>query len=226
MGRRIRAADVKPTPWAVVIGYVQDVKHYGLERPMRPGLYHPLGESTPSSMAVALKTDGAPEALATSARAAIRELDPELPLFNVRSMQEAMRRTMTVRLAYSWMLAVFALTALMLALGGTYGVSSYLVGQRAREFGIRVALGAGRTDIIRGVLRTTFTVAAAGIAVGIVASLGASRLLDSLLFGVSPRDAMIFASSIGVLIVTAIAANVLPARRAARVDPMISLRAE
>jgi predicted permease len=226
VGRRIRAADVKPTPWAVVVGYVRDVKHYGLERPMRPGIYHPLGQFTPSTMAVALKTDGAPEALATLARAAIRELDPELPLFNVRSMQEAMRRTMTVRLAYSWMLAVFALTALMLALGGTYGVSSYLVGQRAREFGIRVALGAGRTDIIRGVLRTSFTVAAAGIAVGIVASLGASRLLDTLLFGVSPRDAMIFASSIGVLIVTALAANVLPARRAARVDPMTSLRAE
>jgi ABC-type antimicrobial peptide transport system permease subunit len=177
-------------------------------------------------MAVAIKTDGDPDALIASARAAIRELDPELPLFQVRSMTEAMRRTLAVRTTYSWMLAVFALTALLLALGGTYGVSSYLVTQRTREIGIRVALGARRGDIVQGVLRTSLVIALAGIVAGVVASLGLSRFLESLLFGVKPNDALILSSAIGILVLSALAANVLPARRAARVDPMTSLRAE
>jgi ABC-type antimicrobial peptide transport system permease subunit len=177
-------------------------------------------------MAVAVKTDGDPEALTASARAAVRELDPELPLFNVRTMEAALSRTLAMRTTYSWMLAVFALTALILALGGTYGVSSYLVTQRTREIGIRVALGAGRADIVRGVLRTSLMVASAGIVVGVIASLGAARLLESLLFGVAPHDAVILSGVVTVLVTAAVLANLLPARRAARVDPMTSLRAD
>jgi predicted permease len=225
VGRRIRS-NGDQAPWNRVVGLVEDLKHYGLERPMRPGIYWPLAQRPVDAMAVALKTDGDPDALVASARAAIRELDAELPLFQVRSMEQAMRQTLAVRTTYSWMLAVFALTALLLALGGTYGVSSYLITQRTREIGIRVALGARRGDIVQGVLRTSLVVAFAGIIVGLVASVGLSRFLESLLFGVKPTDALILSSAIGVLVVSALAANVLPARRAARVDPMTSLRAE
>jgi predicted permease len=225
VGRRIRSTGDK-APWNRVVGYVEDVKHYGLERPMRPGVYWPLPRRPADTMAIALKTDGDPDALIASARVVMRELDPELPLFGVRSMEASLRRTLAVRTTYSWMLAVFALTALVLALGGTYGVSSYLVSQRTREIGIRVALGARRGDITRTVLRTGLAVAAVGIGAGVAASLGLARLLDSLLFGVKPTDALILTSAIGVLLLAAFAANALPARRAARVDPMASLRAE
>jgi putative ABC transport system permease protein len=141
-------------------------------------------------------------------------------------MDAAMQRTLAARTTYSWMLAVFALTALALALGGTYGVSSYLVTQRTREIGIRVALGAARGDIIRGVLRTSLAVAGGGIVAGVAASLGVARLLESLLFGVQPHDAIILTSAVAALVTAALVANLLPARRAARVDPMISLRAD
>jgi predicted permease len=227
VGRRIRSTD-NDAPWNRIVGYVADVKHYGLERPMRPGVYWPLAQSPPSTMAVALKTDveGGAEALTASARAVVRELDPELPLFNVRTMEASLARTLAMRTTYSWMLAVFALTALALALGGTYGVSSYLVTQRTREIGIRVALGAARADIVRGVLRGGLVTVGIGIVAGIIASLGVGRLLETLLFGVAPHDALILSVATGVLLVAAVLANLLPARRAARVDPMISLRAE
>jgi predicted permease len=225
VGRRIRSTGEK-APSNLVVGYVADVKHYGLEQPMRPGVYWPLGQITQWGMAVVLKTEADAASVTASARAAVAQLDPELPLFDVRTMDAAMQRSMAVRLTYSWMLAVFALTALILALGGTYGVSSYLVGQRTREIGIRVALGAGRADIVRAVLRTSLAVAGVGIVVGVGASLGVTQLLDSLLFGVNPHDAGILAGAAGVLVAAALVANLLPARRAARVDPMLSLRAE
>ena len=225
VGRRIRSTSDN-APSNLIVGYVADIKHYGLERPMRPGVYWPLGQTTLWGMAVVLKTERDPASVTSSARAAVAELDPELPLFDVRTMDAAMQRSMAMRLTYSWMLAVFALTALVLALGGTYGVSSYLVGQRTREIGIRVALGAGRGDIVRAVLRTSLAVATVGIVVGVGASLGVTRLLDSLLFGVNPHDAGILAGAAATLGIAALAANLLPARRAAKVDPMLSLRAE
>jgi predicted permease len=225
VGRRIRSTG-NNAPWNRVVGYVEDVKHYGLERPMRPGVYWPLAQRPIETVAVTIKTDGDPNALVSGARAAMRELDPELPLFRVRTMEEALKQTLAVRTTYSWMLAIFAMTALLLALGGTYGVSSYLVTQRTREIGIRVALGARRGDIVQGVLRTSLAVALVGVIAGLGASLGLSRWLESLLFGVNPTDALILTSATGVLMVSALVANVLPARRAARVDPMTSLRAE
>jgi predicted permease len=225
VGLRIRSTN-DSEPWNRIVGMVADVKHYGLERPMRPGVYWPLPQSPPATLAVTLKADGDPDTIVSFARLAMRELDPELPLFNVLTMEASLRRTLATRTTYSWMLAVFALTAVTLALGGTYGVSSYLVTQRTREIGIRVALGAGRAAIVRGVLRASGAVAAVGIASGVAASFGMGRLLESLLFGVNPQDAVTLSVSVAVLAGTALLANVLPARRAARVDPTGSLRAE
>jgi ABC-type antimicrobial peptide transport system permease subunit len=178
------------------------------------------------ALSVAVRTHGDPAAFTATARAAIRELDPELPLYRVRTMEEALRRSMAQRSLYSWLLGVFAAIALVMALGGTYGVTSYLVSQRTREIGIRVALGARTADITRAVLGTSLVIVAVGLAAGFASSLGVGRLLGDMLFGVPPQDARVLFGTALVLVATAVGANWFPARRAARVDPMRSLRAE
>jgi predicted permease len=224
VGRRFRYSDDR-APWITIVGVVRDIKHYGLERPMRPGVYFPMPANPVQTLTVALHTSGDAGALAGSARAALRDLDPDLPMFQVRTMEEALQRSLTVRAAYSWMLGVFAILALVLAVGGAYGVASYLVTQRTREIGIRVALGARTIDVVRTVVGRGVAVVATGVAIGLAASLGAVRLLADLLFGVG-RDATILFAVASVLIVTALLANWLPARRAAKIDPMRSLRTE
>jgi ABC-type antimicrobial peptide transport system permease subunit len=153
-------------------------------------------------------------------------MDPELPIYNARTMNERLRLSLTLRSAYSWMLAVFAGIALLLALGGSSGVTSYLVSQRKRELGIRVALGARRRDISQAVLKGSIAIIGIGVAIGITGAIGAGRLLSSLLFGVPPYDALILTIAAVSLGASGFLASWLPARRASRVDPMISLRAD
>ena len=186
----------------------------------------PVAQLPANQLTVVIKTKQAPEAFTPTARAALRELDPELPLFRVRTMEEALARSLSQRALYSWLLGVFASLALILALGGTYGVTSYLVSQRTREIGIRLALGARRIDITQSVLRGSLTIAAIGILAGLAASVGVARQLSTLSFGVPPHDTQVLVSALLVLMVTAAAANILPARRASKVDPMKSLRVE
>ncbi len=224
VGKRFKNAGNSKAPWITVVGVAGDVKHYGLERPMRPGIYFPLTIGRFNTMTVAIRTAADPGAFAATARASLRELDPELPMYRVRTMEEALRRSMAQRATYSWLLGIFAAMALVLALGGSYGVTSYLVSQRTREIGIRVALGARTADIVRAVLRKGLITVAAGVAIGLAASFAVVRLLADLLFGVSPNDPAILAGATLVLFALAAAANWLPARRAARVDPMRSLR--
>jgi predicted permease len=226
VGQRIRLSRSPKLPWVTIVGLVGDVKHYGLERPMRPGLYFPLPEEPASILTLVLKTKGEPTALVGGVRALVRELDPDLALYQVRSMEAALRQSLAVRATYSWLLAVFAILALVLALGGTYGVTAYLATQRTREIGIRLALGAQRADIRRTVLARSLAVASIGILAGVILSLGAARLFSTLLFGVPPHDLRVLATSVGLLFATALAANWLPAVRAARVDPMATLRAD
>jgi len=221
VGKRIR--NNEKAPWMTVVGYVADVKHYGLEQPMRPGVYYALPR-IPQSGTVVLKTEGDPTQLAATVRGIVRRMDPELPTYNVKTMEERLAQSLALRAVYSWILGVFAVMALLLALGGSYGVTSYLVSQRTRELGIRVALGAGRRDISKAVLTGGLTVVGIGVAVGLIAAVGAGRWLSSLLFGVPPYDAVILASAVVALVTTGFLANWLPARRASRVDPMVSLR--
>ena len=225
VGRRIRGNSAN-APWMTVVGMTGDVRHYGLERPMRPGVYLPLVQSPSHTMAVVIRTAGDPAALTPAARGVVREIDPDLALYRVHTMEDALRRSMAQRALYSWLLGVFAAMALVLALGGAYGVTSYLVSQRTREIGIRVALGARRRDITSTVLRGSLTVVGTGVVLGIAASIGAARLLSDRLFGVPPHDAWILSLAAVTLLSAAAIANWLPARRAARVDPMRSLRAE
>ncbi len=224
VGKRIRSNE--KAPWMTVVGFVADVKHYGLEQPMRPGVYYALPRIPQSGLTVVLKTTGDPTALAAAVRGIVQKMDPELPIFNVRTMEQRLTQSMTLRAVYSWILGVFAVMALLLALGGSYGVTSYLVSQRTRELGIRVALGAGRGDISRAVLKGSLAVVGIGVAVGLIAAIGAGRWLSALLFGVPPYDALILAGAMAALFSTGFLANWLPARRASRVDPMISLRSD
>ena len=141
-------------------------------------------------------------------------------------MEQALRQSMTTRATYSFLLAVFAALAVVLALGGAYGVTAYLATQRTREIGIRLALGAQKADIRRAVVMGSLAAVAVGIALGLASSLGAARGLQTLLFGVRPHDPAVLGGAAAVLLVTAFAATWLPAARAARVDPMTTLRAD
>jgi predicted permease len=216
----------KPIRWLRVVGVTQDLKHYGLERPVRPGVYLPQPLRPHSANTVVLKVDGDPAAVAPAARAAMRDVDPEIPAYDMRTMDERLTRSRSLRAAYSWLLGVFAVMALVLALGGSYGVTSYLVSQRTREMGIRVALGAQRADISRAVLKGSLGVVAIGVVIGVAGAIGAGRFLASLLFGVPPYDGVILGIAAIALFSTGVLANWLPARRAARVDPMVSLRTD
>ena len=224
IGQRVRGGP--KAPWLTVVGVVADVKHYGLEREVRPGVYLPLPRIPLSTMSYAVKTQGDAAQLLPTVRSVVREMNPELPIYNARTMDDRLSANMTFRAAYSWMLGVFAAVALLLALGGSYGVTSYLVSQRTRELGIRVALGAQRADISRTVLRSSLGVVFVGVLIGIAGAIGAGRFLSSLLFGVPPYDALILAIAAASLAASGFLANWLPARRAARVDPMISLRTD
>jgi predicted permease len=225
VGKRIAFNGLK-NPWMDVIGVTGEVKHYGLERPMRPGLYFPaqmLPDRT-SAMAVIIRTSGEPEGFTFTAKSIVQQIDPALPLYRIRTMDQALAQSMRTRALYSWMLAVFAGMALVLALGGTYGVTSYLVTQRTREIGIRMAMGAGAGDILRSVLRGSLVAIVVGMALGLSTVIGLANRLGDMLFGVPPYDPLIHATAAAALILAAILANWLPARRAARTDPMGSLR--
>jgi putative ABC transport system permease protein len=225
VGRRIKYRG--PTsPWITVVGVVADVKHYGLERPMRPGIYFPAPQDPRSSMMVAVRTAGDPAAITPAVREVLRQMDPEIPLFRVRTMEDLIRESMAQRAALSWMLAVFAALAFVLAIGGAYGVAMYLVTQRTREIGIRVALGARTADIFRSVVASGLSVVLIGVTLGVACSVSLAGLLGDALFGVSTHDLSVLSFVTVVLLSTALLANGLPARRAARIDPMRSLRTE
>jgi predicted permease len=224
VGRRVRQGT--KGAWKTVVGVVADVKHYGLDQPVRPGVYLPIEVDPSATLMIALHTAGDPAALTPALREILRGIDPEIPLFRVRTMEEAIRRSMALRAAFSWMLAVFASLAFVLAIGGAYGVATYLVTQRTREIGIRVALGAGTRDIMRTVVVTGVTVVGIGVACGLAASVAVAGLLGDALFGVSTHDLPVLSLVTAVLLGTALVANGFPARRAARVDPMRSLRTE
>jgi predicted permease len=224
-GRRIRYQG-RDNPWVTVVGVVADVKHYGLEQPMRPGIYFPVSAMQWPDMTITIHATVPPASVVPALREALRQMDPEVPLYRPRPMEERIRQSTALRAAYSWMLAVFAGLAFVLAIGGAYGVSTYLVTQRTREIGIRVALGARTADVFRSVAATGVGVVMAGAAVGLAGSIAVAGQLGDALFGVSARDPRVLAGVTAVLVVTALLANGLPARRAARIDPMRSLRTE
>jgi predicted permease len=225
VGKRIRFNNDE-APWMTVIGVTRDIKHYGLEREMRPSVYLPYSAASESTMTVVLHTARDPLSLADASRAVLREMDSAIAMFDVQTMESRRRESMWLRRAYSWLFGVFSAVALVLAVGGIYGVVSYTVGQRTREIGIRMALGAERWQILRLVLRHGMGMAALGTLLGLGAAWWASRWLETLLFGVSARDILTYVVVAAGLAAVALLANLLPATRAAKVEPATALRHE
>lgn len=173
-----------------------------------------------------IRTAGDPAAFVATARAALREMDPRLPLIQPQTLEEIADQSPSVFLRRypSYLIGGFAALALLLAMIGLYGLISYGVAQRTREIGIRITLGAQRGDVLRLVLRQGLAAVLVGVAVGVAAGLGLTRLLSSVLFGVKPGDWMTFAGVSMLLLIVAMGASLIPARRAMKVDPATALR--
>jgi ABC-type antimicrobial peptide transport system permease subunit len=175
---------------------------------------------------ILIKTAGSPAAVLPAVRQVVQRTDPSQPPYGITTLEGALANSIAPRRFQLLLLGTFAASAVLLALIGIYGVMSYAVTQRTHEIGVRMALGAGRAEIVRMVVGEGMTVALAGIAAGAVAAVGATRLMATLLFDVKPNDPFIFAAVAGALAATAAAACWIPARRAARVDPLAALRYE
>jgi ABC-type antimicrobial peptide transport system permease subunit len=204
------------------------VHHWGLNQPIEPAVYVPYGTfgADFDRLEVAVRTDAALEAVAAGLREAVWAVDPDLPIPDVVTMEDRVSASLATPRFLSGLLGAFALVALLLACGGIYGSMLYTVGQRKREMGIRLALGAGREDVIGLVLRHGVLLAGAGIAIGIVAGLSLSRTMETLLWGVEPTDPLTFAVVGVALGGSAVLASFVPAWKASRTDPIRTLGAD
>jgi predicted permease len=227
VGKRIRFGGLSSiTPWVTVVGIVGRIKEDSLETDPRIALYLPHTQYPTRAMNIVLKTAGDPVALAGAVKQEIRALDPDLPLYNVRTMQQRVDAYLAPRRFSMLLLGIFAALAMALAAIGIYGVMAYLVSQGTREIGIRMALGATPHGILGFVLRRGMALALIGVGLGTAGALVLTRLMRSLLFAVSATDPLTFALIPLLLTLVALAACAIPARRAVRVDPAVSLRAE
>jgi putative ABC transport system permease protein len=229
LGKRVRWARDEEIHWITIVGVAGDVKHFGLDTPEQPALYTPYPQSGriwKRWMGLAVRTDGDPARFAEAVKQAVWKLDAQLPVTKVRSMAEVMALSLAERSFNLLLLGVFAAVALALAASGIYGVISYGVTQRRREIGVRMALGAEPRDVLALVVKQGAALASLGLALGLAGAFGMTRLMKTLLFGVSATDPATFAAVALLLAVVALAACWIPARRAAKVDPMIALRCE
>jgi len=230
IGRRIRIGgfDVTPdTPWMTVIGVVGRVKQDSLDGEPRMAYYRYQGQTGSRALTVVIRTTASdPASLSNAVRQQIRELDADVPVYRMRAMHERVRESLAERRFALLLLTVFALFALVLAAVGVYGVLAYLVAQGTRELGIRLALGATPSALARLVVWQGMSVAFAGVALGLAGAFVLTRFMRSLLFGVAATDPATFVAIAAALTIVALAASYLPARRAAAVDPIVSLRAE
>jgi putative ABC transport system permease protein len=229
VGKRITFNDPKTDSvvrWIQVVGVVGHTMHEGLDAQRRVQVYLPEAQATYSSLDLAIRTTGDPMAAAGAVRAAINALDPDLPVTNVRTMEQLIETSTGPRRFSMLLLGLFSGIALILASVGLYGVMSYTVAQRAPELGVRMALGAGARDVLRLVLGQGMRLALLGVGIGLVAALVVTRLLQSMLFQVSATDPVTYAGISLLLLGVTLVACWLPARRATRVDPAVVLRAD
>lgn len=222
IGRRFRIGP--GTPWTEVIGVAGHIRHDRIDQDTRPQVYWNYLQRAQDRMVLAVRTRRDPRSIASSIISEIRGADPDQPVYDVRSMTEVVDRAVSQQWLNTLLLGIFAVTSLMLTSVGIYGVISYSVGQRVREFGIRMALGAERRDLLRFVLRHAALLTFAGIAIGLAGAWVFTRVISTLLFNVSTTDSLTFVSSIALLGLVALLASYIPARRAANTDPMAALR--
>ncbi len=215
-----------------IVGVVGDVRHDGLAVPPQPTVFVPhaqesfYGYGLPRRATLVVRTDIAPAALADPLRRAVWQLDPDLAISELTTMEALLTRAVARQRLSTLLLAFFSAVALLLAAVGIYGLVSQVVGGRTRELGVRIALGASRSDVVRLVLGHGLALTLIGIAIGLFGALAVSRVLSSLLFEVSATDSASFAATAVILSAVALVACYVPARRAASVDPTEALRAE
>jgi predicted permease len=222
IGRRV---DQSGGP-ATVVGVAKNGKHRNLTEDQATFVYHPYSHGPPRDFTIHVRAAGDPKALTASLRRAVTGVSADLPFLDVRTMAEHMQAAVFAQKLGAYMLTGFGVLALLLSAIGIYGVMSYAVSRRTREIGVRVALGAGRRDVVGMVVGRAMRLAALGLVVGAAGALGAGQLLQSQLVGVSPRDPATFAAIVLLLGAVAFLASWLPARRAAAVDPLVALRYE
>lgn len=225
LGKRLRLGGEK-NPWLEIVGVVGHIQNYGIGQPTRYQLYRPFTQAPAAGPSFVLRTAMDPGALSQPLRAAMREVEPTLPIYNLRTMDEVFDRTVAAQRLAMLLLGVFACLALLLAAVGLYGVLSYSVGTRTREFGVRLAVGATPQSLLGLVLGGGLKLAGAGLLLGLAGALGLSRLLQSLLYEVPPHDPLTLGAVATILLIVALWACWLPARRATRVNPIEALRAE
>jgi putative ABC transport system permease protein len=206
------------------VGVVADIHESGRDAPTIPHVYRSMLQSPTQVLAVFLRTRSEPDAVREQLVGAVREVDPELPVFAVRSMNEVMSGSIARRRFVLSMVTAFAASALLLAAMGLYGVMSFLVAHRTQEFGIRLALGATPRNIAMLAARPGLTLTGAGALLGLGLSFIAARLLSTLMFGVEANDAVTFAGVVVLMFLVAIVASLIPARRATQASPMDALR--
>jgi putative ABC transport system permease protein len=228
IGKRVNWGDTDKDRFVLeIVGVVGDVKYEGLEAKTQPAAYQSTVQNTSWGMFLVVKTETSdPMSLVAAIRNEVNALDSELPLSQISTLEQRLSESVAQPRFRTTLIALFAAIALILASVGIYGVISYSVSQRTHEIGIRMALGAQKSDVLKMVVKQGMTVAVTGVAAGLIASAGLTRLLKTLLFGVSATDPLTFAAITLLLVFVALAACYVPARRAARVDPIIALRYE
>lgn len=212
--------------WVTVIGVTRDVKHYGVDEEMRPGVYLPFQQLVRGGFMVGIKTAGDRGAVMSAVRAVTSEMDPELPMYGIETMTERLDASLLTRRATSWLIGAFSTVALLLAMAGIYGVISYSVGQRRQEISIRMAIGAQQQQVMHQVLRQGMILVAVGVGIGLAVSLAGAGLVSGLLFGVNATEPVVYAGVTFILVAVAGLANYLPARKAAAMDPMGAIRGD
>jgi predicted permease len=229
IGRRLRLGSDPMVPrlkqpWRTVVGIIKNIKNDGLDIDGVPHIYVPIYQSPDRQLSLVLRTSLPASQLEPQIRQEIQSIDPGLPVYNVSSMNEVIDRSLASRRFSADLVGGFAGLALLLGSIGIYGLLAYMVGQRSREIGLRMALGARRADILKLILGKGFVLAGAGVVAGVFFSTYAASLMTSLLYGVRPHDPTVFFVVPLLLLAVAILASYLPARRATKVDPMIALR--
>jgi putative ABC transport system permease protein len=209
-----------------IVGVVGDIRAYGASEAAPAIIYLPFAQAPLTDLTLLVRSTASPPLIVNGSREAVKAVDADLPIFGVQTMGDAVSESVAQPRFYAILLGSFAAIALVIAALGIYGVISYTVSQRTRELGIRIALGAQRDRVVRLVIRQGLALTLAGILIGIVGAYALTRLISTLLFGVTPADPLTFGAVALLFVIVACLASYLPARRAAAVDPIIAMRAE
>ena len=228
IGQRFRRDDDADAPWFTIVGVVRDARHRGRDAAAYVPLdvYYSLPQVPTRILTLLVKTDRPPAALGPELRRAVLGLDPDLPLFDLTTMEEVRREEESESRFYAVLMGGYAVVALLLAASGLYSVLAYAITQRTREIGIRMALGARSRDVVRLIGGEALALVAAGLAGGLLAAGLLTRSMTGLLYGVSPADLVTFVLTPLVFLLVALLASYLPTRRATRVDPLVALEYE